>query len=66
MSVVERRAAMFTVASLAEYLGLSERSVYRMLAEGELPSCKIKGARRVDPRDVDRYLQERKEPARRG
>lgn len=58
---VEKRPAMFTVPTLAQYLGLGERTVYRMLAEGELPSYKIKGARRIDPRDVDRYLRKRKE-----
>jgi len=54
----------FTVASLAVYLGLSERTITDWLRDGILPSYKIGGARRIDPADVDAYLaQHRQEKA---
>lgn len=51
----------FTPRTLAEYLSISERTVRQMLADGRIPSYKIEGLRRVDPTDVDRYLQASKE-----
>jgi excisionase family DNA binding protein len=52
---LERRA-FFTPKTLALYLSVSERTVRSMLASGRIPSYRIEGARRVDPRDVDSYL----------
>jgi hypothetical protein len=34
-----------------------------MLASGRIPSYRIEGARRVDPRDVDSYLAARRQEA---
>jgi excisionase family DNA binding protein len=50
------RCAFFTPKTLALYLSVSERTVRSMLASGRIPSCRIEGACRVDPRDVDSYL----------
>lgn len=49
---------LFTVKTLTEYLGLGERTVRRMIATGELPSYKLKGQRRVRPRDVERWIDQ--------
>lgn len=46
----------FTVKGLCRYLSISERSLYSMLASGELPSYKVAGSRRIDPTDVEKYL----------
>jgi excisionase family DNA binding protein len=55
---MERRA-FFTPKTLA--LAISERTVRSMLASGRIPSYRVEGARRIDPRDVDRYLANRRE-----
>jgi len=46
---LERRA-FFTPKSLALYLAVSERTVRSMLASGRIPSYRVEGARRIDPR----------------
>ena len=50
----------FTVPSLAEYLAVSERTVYDLL-KGEIASYKLGGARRIHPSDVDLWLEQRRE-----
>jgi excisionase family DNA binding protein len=45
-----------TVKEIAERLRLSRRTVYRMIADGELPSFKVRGQRRVTQGDFDVYL----------
>ena len=73
--VVTERQGFFTPKTLAAYLALSERTVRQMLTEGVIPSYRIAGSRRIDPRDVDNYLRRCRngsaltsqiEPARRG
>lgn len=54
--MADERRAFFTPRALAEYLALSERTVRAMLADGEIPSYRIAGSRRVAARDVDVYL----------
>lgn len=61
--VTEQRRAFFTPKSLAVYLALSERTVREMLRNGVVPSYRIEGARRIDPRDVDSYLAARRKEA---
>lgn len=46
----------FTPKTLAEYLDLSERTVYDLLKRGKMPSYKVGGARRIASEDVERYL----------
>jgi len=57
------RRAFLTPKALAAYLSLSERTVREMLRTGVMPSYRIEGARRVDPRDVDSYLAARRQEA---
>ena len=73
--VVTERQGFFTPKTLAAYLALSERTVRQLLADSAIPSYRIAGSRRIDPRDVDNYLRRCKngsaltsqiEPARRG
>jgi excisionase family DNA binding protein len=56
-AVKEERCSFFTPKTLAEHLSLSLRGMRRMLAEGVIPSYKIGGSRRIDPKDVDEYLK---------
>lgn len=55
----EERRPFFTPASLAEYLGLSKRTVRDMLSRGVIPSYKFEGARRIHADDVDEYVNAR-------
>jgi excisionase family DNA binding protein len=50
----------FTTRSLAERLSLSDRTVRDLIGRGEIPSYKVSGARRIDPKDVDMWLAERR------
>jgi excisionase family DNA binding protein len=61
--VAPARRAFFTPKALAAYLSLSERTIREMLRTGVIPSYRIEGARRVDPRDVDSYLAARRREA---
>ena len=57
IDVATERRAFFTPKTLAAYLALSERTVRQMLADHVIPSYVIGGARRIDPADVDAYLE---------
>ncbi len=50
---------LLTAARVAEILRVSERQVRRLLDSGELPSLRIRGCRRVEPAELDRYVRER-------
>lgn len=56
---------LLDVPQVAQLLGVSERTVWKLINEGELPSVKItvgekgQGSRRVISRDVDAYVLRR-------
>lgn len=39
-------------AQVAEILGLGQRAVYNMIADGELPAYRFRGRFRIKPRDL--------------
>ncbi len=47
----------YTVTEIAEILGISKPSVYRAIADGEIPSVTIRGRVLVPKRWVDQLLQ---------
>jgi len=47
---------VLTTRELAEYLRLSERSIYRLLERGEIPAVKVGGQWRFRKRAVDEWL----------
>lgn len=51
----------FTVPSLAKKLALSERTIREILNRGEIPCYRIGPNRRIDPADVRRWLEQRRE-----
>lgn len=51
----------FTPQSLAEKLALSERTIRTYLNRGDIPCYRIGPQRRIDPADVDRWLEQRRE-----
>jgi excisionase family DNA binding protein len=48
--------AFFTERTLADYLAVSDRTIRNWIVRGELPSYKLGAARRIDPADVDAFL----------
>jgi len=52
-------AGFVTIAQAAEYLGLSTKSIRRLIARGTLPASRIKGitAVRIRRADLDRLAQ---------
>lgn len=53
----------FTERTLAAYLAVSDRTIRNWIRRGELPSYKLGAARRIDPADVDAFLECRREEA---
>jgi excisionase family DNA binding protein len=53
----------FTERTLAEYLAVSDRTIRNWIRRGELPSYKLGASRRIDPGDVDAFLEARREEA---
>jgi excisionase family DNA binding protein len=50
--VMKNEAASMNVKDLAEYLSISEQTVYRMVAEREIPGFKIRGSLRFDREEI--------------
>ena len=65
--VMERNTAsiptFFTERTLAAYLAVSDRTIRNWIRRGELSSYKLGAARRIDPADVDAFLEARREEA---
>jgi len=62
MQTVEER--YFTVEEVAERLKVSHMTVYRWIKDGKLGDYKIGGEFRITERDVERFLQARRFPAK--
>lgn len=55
--------AFFTERTLAAYLAVSDRTIRNWIRRGELASYKLGASRRIDPADVDAFLERRREEA---
>jgi excisionase family DNA binding protein len=53
----------FTERTLAAHLAVSDRTIRNWIRRGELPSYKLGASRRIDPADVDAFLEARREEA---
>jgi excisionase family DNA binding protein len=61
-TVVERsERRMAGVVEAARYAGVSEATFWRLLAEGALPSIKVRRRRLLDLADVDAWLDRLRE-----
>ncbi|MUH72800.1 methylation-associated defense system helix-turn-helix domain-containing protein MAD1 [Psychrosphaera haliotis] len=52
---------ILTIKELAEYLKLTEKTAYRLAAEGKLPGFKVGGSWRFKSEDVDAWIEEQKD-----
>lgn len=53
--------SLWNVRRTAGFLGLHEKTVYDMVARGELPVVRVGRLLRFDPRDMTRWVSARKE-----
>jgi excisionase family DNA binding protein len=62
---VHRKTAkpFFTERSLAVYLAVSDRTVRNWIRRGELPGYKLGASRRIDPADIDAFLDRHRDDA---
>ena len=59
-AIEQPRVPFYTVATLADRLAISERTVRDMLNRDEIPWYRIGPQRRIDPADADRWLADRR------
>jgi excisionase family DNA binding protein len=52
----EKTRGLATVAEARRFLSVSRATVYRMIEEGELPSLKVRGTRRLRWADLEAYV----------
>lgn len=52
---------ILTLKELADYLKLTEKTAYRLTAEGKLPGFKVGGSWRFRKSDVDGWIIKQKE-----
>lgn len=55
---------VMTLPEVAQYLRLSEKTAYRLAADGTLPGFKIGGSWRFRKADIDAWIEARKEEPR--
>lgn len=49
---------LLSVRRAAVRLGIGRGTTYRLIREGVLPAVRVGGSIRVDPRELDRWLEE--------
>lgn len=51
---------ILTLKELAEYLKLTEKTAYRLAAEGKLPGFKVGGSWRFKLADIEAWIEQQK------
>jgi len=51
---------IMTIHEVAEYLKLTDKTAYRLAAEGKLPGFKVGGAWRFRKLDIDQWIEAKK------
>lgn len=60
MSIIEQQRPLLTIPETAARLNLSEHTVRRRIASGELPAVRLGALIRIDPDDLEQWLAERR------
>ena len=63
---LDRKTSALTVSDVAELLNISERQVYKLVAEHRIPCFKIGGSIRFDPFAVALWLRQKMAPGSTG
>ncbi len=54
---------LLTYRQAAEILGVVDRTVYNLVRRGALPAVRFGRTVRIDPRDLQAFIEEAKDPA---
>ena len=52
-------ADIMTIKEVASYLKITEKTAYRLTADGEIPGFKVGGAWRFRRQEIDAWIDER-------
>ncbi len=63
MSITEQQRPLLTIPETAARLNLSEHTVRRRIASGELPAVRLGALIRIDPDDLEQWLAEHRTAA---
>lgn len=63
LGIVER---LLTYKQAGELLGVTERTIWTLVADGELPAVRFGRSVRIDPADLRAYIDRCKTAGRRG
>ena len=55
----EMQTDIMTIREVADYLKLTEKTAYRLTAEGEIPGFKVGGSWRFRRSEIERWIDER-------
>ena len=59
----EKDQPLMTVKAVAAYLGVTQRTVYRLMKEYQLPACKVGGQWRFKVEGVEAWMRREKNAA---
>lgn len=60
IQVLESREKALTVHEVAELLGVSDKHIYEMTADGTLPAFYVGRSVRLDPQDIADWLRKKR------
>jgi excisionase family DNA binding protein len=60
IQLLESRKKALTVHEIAELLGVSEKHIYEMTADGTLPAFYVGRSVRLDPQDIADWLRKKR------
>ena len=63
IETLKSRTGALKVAEVAELFGVTPQHIYRMAANGSIPSFRVSGSVRFDPDEVAAWLKEKQVPA---
>jgi excisionase family DNA binding protein len=55
--------AIMTIGEVADYLKVTERTIYRLAAAKQIPAFKVGGSWRFSKVDIDKWISEQSAPA---
>ena len=55
----EMQTDIMTIREVADYLKLTEKTAYRLVAEGKIPGIKVGGSWRFKRSEIERWIDER-------
>lgn len=58
MSTSPAANAIMTIGEVADYLKVTERTIYRLAGAKKIPSFKVGGSWRFSKADIDRWIRE--------